>query len=162
MTSAPTLPPTADARPPDADGPPTVRFALKPEGPVTGYVDGGWWPRSRNLEAELPALVDALRDRLGPIETVSYHLGDWDSPPRRVAVDGGIVRLGGYRLQHAGSIDVIAHHHSATLVVVGPEQSDGTAQDALDNSAEPGNTDDVETLLAHVQQIETEQKEDRT
>ncbi|MDT0352853.1 DUF5994 family protein [Pseudonocardia charpentierae] len=33
------------------------RFAaVCAHGPTTGWVDGGWWPRSRDLAAELPGL----------------------------------------------------------------------------------------------------------
>lgn len=46
--------------------------------------------------------------------------------------------------------------------MVDPGQSDGTARDLLGTSGEPGNTDDVETLVAHVQHIDTEQEKDRT
>jgi hypothetical protein len=35
----------------------TLRLKLKPKAPTTGYVDGAWWPRSRDLSAELPALL---------------------------------------------------------------------------------------------------------
>jgi hypothetical protein len=44
---------------------------LKPKAPATGYVDGGWWPRSRDLSAELAALVEVLVVRLGRIERVA-------------------------------------------------------------------------------------------
>jgi hypothetical protein len=37
-----------------------LRLRMKPRGPVTGFVDGAWWPRSRNLAAEVPALLAEL------------------------------------------------------------------------------------------------------
>jgi hypothetical protein len=58
-----------------------LRLRLKPRGPVTGFVDGGWWPRSRGLPAELPALVAVLAVRLGPVESVSYNLDEWGHRP---------------------------------------------------------------------------------
>ena len=43
-----------------------LRLRLKPRGPVTGFVDGGWWPRSRDLAAELPALLAVSRPVYAP------------------------------------------------------------------------------------------------
>jgi len=59
------------------------RLRLKPEAPTTGYVDGAWWPHSRDLTAELPTLLPALTDRLGRIEHVTYSLTTWPPAPRR-------------------------------------------------------------------------------
>jgi hypothetical protein len=62
-----------------------LRLKLKPKAPTIGSVDGAWWPRSRDLAAELPALLAVLAVRLGPIERVGYHLGDWAPTVRRSA-----------------------------------------------------------------------------
>ena len=34
----------------------TPRLRLKPKAPHSGYVDGAWWPHTRNLSTELPDL----------------------------------------------------------------------------------------------------------
>jgi hypothetical protein len=159
--STTTSPRNAAPTPPEGDGP-RARLELKPDGPTTGYVDGGWWPRSRKIEAELPALLAALGQRLGRVESVSYHLGDWETPPRTVMVERFAVRLAGYRVQRTGSVDVIARDWRLTLVVVGPEQPEHVAREVLMASAGQGNADDVATLLAHILPAATEQKEDRT
>jgi hypothetical protein len=137
--------------------PTRVRLALKPAGATTGYVDGGWWPRSGRLEAELPELLDTLRERLGQVESVSYHLGDWSSPPRRVTQGGVSVRLAGYHVQAKGTIDVIARDKRLTLLVVGPAVSERAANNALDAAADPANTDRAATLLEHSDQEKEEQ-----
>ena len=62
----------------------TLRLKLKPKAPTTGYVDGAWWPRSRDLSAELPALLAVLAVRLGRVQRVSFNLTDWDATPRPV------------------------------------------------------------------------------
>ena len=59
-----------------------LRLRLKPKAPRTGYVDGAWWPRSHDLAAELPTLVEVLAVRLGPVGRVAYSIGAWDTPPR--------------------------------------------------------------------------------
>jgi len=63
--SSATLPRNAGEPASSAVADQVARLELKPDAPTTGYVDGGWWPRSRKLEAELPALVAALGQRLG-------------------------------------------------------------------------------------------------
>ncbi len=124
-----------------------VRLHLKPTAPVTGHVDGGWWPRSRDLAAELPLLLAAVTARLGRVERVSYHLGDWDPAARRVDVDGHVVRLAGFRFQRSDTVDIAGRQQRITLLVVPPEASAQAADDALDAAGDPGNTDTVDALL---------------
>ena len=69
MTSAPTIPDTASiprsssrARTDDARRE-RLRLWLKPEAPTTGWVDGGWWPRSQDLAAELSGCWNRKRPR---------------------------------------------------------------------------------------------------
>ncbi len=149
ITSSPT---SSDPRPnPAGTGAPAgpVRLEMKPEGKPTGHVDGGWWPRSRSLADELPGLVEALTPRLGAVERVSYHLGEWQSPPSAVDVGGVSVRLGGYRLQAEASLDVIARDRRATLLVVDPERGERSAGASLNAAAAEGNVDDVAALLGY-------------
>jgi hypothetical protein len=123
------------------------RLKLKPKAPTTGSVDGAWWPRSRDLAAELPALLAVLAVRLGPIERVGYHLGDWGATLRNIRVDGSVVHLGGYRFQHADTVDVLGAKLRLTLLVIPPETPHHAAHDALMAAGHRGNTDDVEHLL---------------
>ena len=44
-----------------------LRLRLRPKALTTGYVDGAWWPRSRDLAAELPALLAVPAVRLGGV-----------------------------------------------------------------------------------------------
>ena len=124
-----------------------LRLRLKPRGAVTGYVDGAWWPRSRDLPAELPALVAVLAIRMGPVESVSYNLDAWEPAPRRITVDGRVVRLAGYRSQHPATIDVLSAGHRVTLLVVPPEATPEAAQGTLMAAGHRGNADRVEALL---------------
>jgi len=149
MTSAPTSPrPSAPARPVE-DPRQRLRLRLKPKAPTTGWVDGGWWPRSRDLAAELPGLLPVLAVRMGRIERVSYHLGEWGPPLRKISCGGGVVRLEGYRSQHADTVDVLAPGQRLTLLVVAPEASAQTAHAVLMAAGHRGNTDDVDTLLRY-------------
>jgi hypothetical protein len=124
-----------------------LRLRLKPKAATTGFVDGAWWPRSRDLAVELPGLLAVLAVRLGRIERVSYHLGDWDPALAKLRAEGGVVRLAGYRAQDADTVDVLAARQRVTLLVVPPETSVQAAHDALMTAGHRGNTDDVAALL---------------
>jgi hypothetical protein len=146
MTSALATPRSGPRAQTDHD-PETVRLRLKPKAPATGSVDGGWWPRSWDLAAELPDLLAVLAVRLGRIERVSYHLGEWGDTVHKVGVDGRLVRLDGFRTQHANTVDVLSARERITLLVVPPEMSEHAAHAALMTAAHRGNTDDVESML---------------
>lgn len=80
------------------------RMSVKPDGPTTGDVDGAWWPGSRDLAIELPTLLAA---GLGWVERVTYNLSVWKPAPRRLAADGRVVRLEGFRSQPADVLTVV-------------------------------------------------------
>lgn len=77
----------------------TLRLKLKPKSPTTGYVDRAWWPRSLDLSAELPDLLAVLTVRQGRVRRVGYHRTAWGQAPRRIPLDGQVVRLGGFHAQ---------------------------------------------------------------
>jgi hypothetical protein len=140
--------PSSSARPvEDPRERPRVRLRLKPKAPTAGWVDGGWWPRSRDLAAELPGLLSVLGVRMGHIERVSYHLGEWGPTLHKISCGGGLVRLEGYRSQHANTMDVLAPGQRITLLVVAPEASAPSAHAVLMAAGRRGNTDDIGTLL---------------
>jgi hypothetical protein len=143
MTSAPT---TRSASQSASDNQ-HLRLRLKPRGPVTGFVDGGWWPRSRDLPAELPALLAVLAVRLGSVESVSYNQDVWGPTPRKITFDGRLVRLAGYRSQHPATIDVLSAGHRLTLLVVPPEATPEAAHASLMAAGRRANTDRIDALL---------------
>ncbi len=125
-----------------------LRLRLRPKALTTGYVDGAWWPRSRNLAAELPALLAVLAVRLGEIPRVSYNLTEWDTVPRQLAVEGIRVRLNGFWSRPAHTVDVIAaDRHRLTLLLVPPDTDPSNAHQTMMRAALRENTDTVEDLL---------------
>ena len=138
MTSASNISPTR---------PEQARLSLKPAGPGTGFVDGAWWPASRDLAAELPALAAELGSRLGRVVSISYHIGVWELGPRKVDLDGATVRFAGYRTQHRDTVDVIGNQGRLTLLVVPPDADPGFARDAMAAAGERGNVDGIDALL---------------
>ena len=126
----------------------TDRLCLKPESATTGFVDGAWWPASRDLAAEMPALLAALGDQVvGPVERVSYNIDAWNAVPRKVRVDGHVVRMGGFRSQSAATLKVLGERRTLTLLVVPPETDEEAAHRILAAASEDGNTDGVDALM---------------
>lgn len=58
-----------------------------------GLLDGAWWPRTRDIVTELPALISVLTEHLGPITRVGVDASAWNYPPARLVVDGRVVHL---------------------------------------------------------------------
>jgi hypothetical protein len=142
-----------DHRPPEWAAPTEerVRLKLKPKATTTtGFVDGGWWPRSRDLSAELPSLVAVLAIRLGQVERVGYRLSEWDPAPHRIVVDGGLVHLDGYRMRSAGTVDLVGVTQRLTLLVVPPDADEQLAHRALVAAGHRDNADSVAALLDHI------------
>ena len=75
---------------------PSARLALKPVGPSPGQVglDGAWWPRSRDLSDELPALADVLDPLWGRITRIAVNPRYWPIIPQRIFVNGHVVKVG--------------------------------------------------------------------
>lgn len=73
---------------------PAARLALKTDGTSRGLLDGAWWPRSRDLPSELPALTDVLDPLWGRITRIAVNPKHWPVIPRKVPVGGHIVKVG--------------------------------------------------------------------
>ncbi|MFD7229478.1 DUF5994 family protein [Streptomyces sp. NPDC059881] len=58
-----------------------------------GVLDGAWWPRSRDIGAELPSLITALTGHLGPVDRVGLDSGAWEELPTRLIIDDRVVHI---------------------------------------------------------------------
>ncbi|PWK91809.1 hypothetical protein C8D88_1011848 [Lentzea atacamensis] len=125
-----------------------LRLRLRPKALTTGYVDGAWWPRSRDLAAELPALLAVLAVRLGETPRVSYNLTEWDTAPRQIAARGVRVRLSGFWSRPPHTVDIVAgDRRHLTLLLVPPDTEPSAAHRAMMCAAQRENADTVEILL---------------
>ncbi|WP_394619624.1 DUF5994 family protein [Lentzea sp. JNUCC 0626] len=126
-----------------------LRVRLRPKAPTTGHVDGAWWPRTRDLAAELPALLAVPAVRLGDISRVSYNLTEWDTAPRHIAVEGVRVHLDGFWSRPEHTVAVVAgNRRRLVLLLVPPDCDPFTAHQAMLHAAHRQNTDTVEKLLS--------------
>ena len=141
----PTPSPVAPERP---DGG-AVRLALIAP-PVAGTpLDGAWWPRTRNLAHELTPLVEELRRRGIRVVRVAYHPDSWEPAARRLDADGRTIRLGWFRdidrqlLNLTGDLK----RGRLDLLVVPPDTTAATAQQAFSAATDPANRHTPTALL---------------
>jgi hypothetical protein len=126
-----------------------TRVELKPAGAATGYVDGGWWPRSSDPAGEFPGMILALHERIGLVSRVSYNLDGWEPVQRKLTVDGRVVKCEGFHTTNAHIITVVGvNSDRVTLLVVPPATPDAAAQAMLRTAADKDNTATVEDILA--------------
>ncbi|NKZ02344.1 hypothetical protein HGB48_00995 [Actinomadura latina] len=100
-------------------------------------MDGGWWPRSRDTDAELTELLTALArtgEAPGPPTRVAIDFDDWDGVPLRIAVLGREVRVVWLaHLQHMVAI-TCGRADPILLLVIPPGTRPSSAEAALDRS----------------------------
>jgi hypothetical protein len=126
----------------------TPRLRLKPKALMCGYVDGAWWPHSDDLATELPDLLAVLSVRLGRIDRVLYNVNEWAKPPRKLFTGGRAVRLDGYQLQPAHTLEVIGLGRTRIVLLVVPANTGSDEAHAmLMAAASPGNDATVGDLL---------------
>ena len=73
---------TTPVPPTGRSAPQGLRLRLDPTLARGGILDGGWWPRSRDPDAELPDLIAGLESSLGAITRVALNPEPWDGAPR--------------------------------------------------------------------------------
>jgi hypothetical protein len=125
--------------------PPALRVRLNPTLSGEGVVDGAWWPRSLDLEAELPELIAGLDSRLGVIIRVMLNLDAWDPSPRRLAAGSRRIHVGRFHTMDPHTIGLTTTDRKRfVLLVVPPAATTTSAEIAMamaakaDNSTRPG------------------------
>ena len=129
----------------------TPRLWLKRKAPISGYVDGAWWPHSDDLQTELPDLLSVLSVRLGAVARVMYKVDEWSIAPRQLAIGGHKVRLDGYHRQPPHTLEVLDARGNRIVLLVVPARTDPERAHSIVMAAAA--TDDrtsVESLLAGV------------
>jgi uncharacterized protein DUF5994 len=108
-----------------------------------GFIDGAWWPRSRDLTDELPPLLDVLWTAGRDVNRVLYNLDFWAAAPRRLTVAGRSVRLGGFRRQDSLTIGLVDAwgRERIDLLLVDPGTDSDVAVRALALASPPDSGD---------------------
>ncbi|WP_046776620.1 DUF5994 family protein [Streptomyces yangpuensis] len=126
----------------------SARLTLTPKTVLAGLLDGAWWPRSRDLAAELPSLVEALEGRFGRITRVVVNPTCWPVVPHKVFVAGHIVHVGWFTEQDSDKLILLSYAVGRCDLLVIPPETEPTAADRLMTAAAlPGNVRAVGTLM---------------
>jgi hypothetical protein len=124
------------------------RLCLDPALKRLGAVDGGWWPRSRNANVELPLLVSSLNARAGAVVRLGVDARDWEDIPRRITVGGHVVRIGQFAHVNHKIIVTRGPQDHILLLVIPPQASTAAAKSALARAATGRNSGRPEEILA--------------
>jgi len=126
-----------------------LRFVCRDPVFADDPVHGAWWPRSRNLEDELPALLRALDLGGHEVTRVMFGTRGWESSPRQIAYAGRVVRLVGYYSQSAHSIVLVdtTGVRQLNLLVIPPDTVDEVASAALAMAGRDGGTERLNEIL---------------
>nr|BFD92168.1 DUF5994 family protein [Kitasatospora sp. Xyl93] len=127
--------------------PGTVLLRLETTQSREGALDGAWWPRSRDVGAELPGLVRALAEHLGPVASVGLDTDAWDDVPARLVVDGRSVHIDRYPVGDDTVIVTRGDRDHFSLLVVPPQASREAALAAMARAVEAGGTDSAGQIL---------------
>lgn len=139
--------PTTSAPAPGAAGRGPLRLRLM-TAPGSGHLDGGWWPRTRDLPTELADLAGHFPARRGRVTGIHYSTRHWDGAVGGVRVHDAVVLLGSSGGYDGDHVDVrTTDGTTLRLLVVPPDFSDADGEDALLASTTPGNSHSGRDLL---------------
>ncbi|MFF7884054.1 DUF5994 family protein [Streptomyces sp. NPDC020794] len=118
---------------------PPLRLQLALPGTAPALIDGAWWPRSRDLTAELPALTAVLDPLWGRITHVTVNPTFWPVIPRRVPVQGHMVKVGWFKAEQDPHKLLLLSYTAGRwdLLVIPPETDDVTAARLMTAASDP-------------------------
>ncbi|MFC9231798.1 DUF5994 family protein [Streptomyces decoyicus] len=118
-----------------------LRLLLAPAGTAPALLDGAWWPRSRNLTAELPSLTAFLDPLWGRITHVTVNPTLWPVIPRKVPVKEHVVGVGWFKEQDPHKLLLLSYATGRwDLLVIPPETGPATAARLMTEAADPMGT----------------------
>ncbi|MGW1953988.1 DUF5994 family protein [Streptomyces sp. NPDC001920] len=112
-----------------------------------GVLDGAWWPRSRDMGAELPALLSALIAHLGPVTRVGLDTAAWESLPTRILVDDRVVHIDSFSVGDDTVLITRGDRDVFSLLVVPPDAAPEAARIAMAQAVRADNTSRAEQIL---------------
>ncbi|MFJ5709992.1 DUF5994 family protein [Streptomyces sp. NPDC093105] len=141
-----------------AVGPGTALLRLETTHSRQGVLDGAWWPRTRDVEQEVPALVSVLAEHLGPITRVGLDATAWDTIPTRLVIDDRVVHLDSFPVGDDTVLITRGDKDHFALMVVPPDMEPDAARTAMARAVHADNiTPATELLVAPLPPPATEQ-----
>ncbi|WP_340378186.1 DUF5994 family protein [Streptomyces sp. SS7] len=112
-----------------------------------GVLDGAWWPRSRDIGAELPALLSALVAHLGPVTRVGLDSAAWEGLPTRIVVDDRVVHVDSFPVGDDTVLITRGAQDVFSLLVVPPHTTPEAARAAMAQAVRADNISQAEQIL---------------
>ncbi|MEU9378991.1 DUF5994 family protein [Streptomyces sp. NPDC048255] len=112
-----------------------------------GLMDGAWWPRTRAIETELPALISVLTGYLGPITRVGMDASAWNSLPPRLVIDGRVVHLDSDPVGDDTVLITRGDNDHFALLVVPPNTTADAAREAMARAVRADNITQAAQIL---------------
>ncbi|WP_329382864.1 DUF5994 family protein [Streptomyces sp. NBC_01351] len=127
-----------------------ARLSLTPKTALAGRLDGAWWPRSRDLETELPALAAALEEPWGRITRVTVNPTRWPVVPHTIPVTGRTLHVGWFTEQDPDKLILLSYTVGRwDLLVIPPETEPTAAARLMAAAATPGSVLTASVLMAN-------------
>lgn len=112
-----------------------------------GVLDGAWWPRSRDIAAELPELLSALTRHLGPVTRVGLDTAAWAGLPTRIVVDDRVVHIDSFPMGDDTVLITRGDQDLFSLLVVPPNATPEAAHAAMAQAVRADNISQAEQIL---------------
>ncbi|MGW1025107.1 DUF5994 family protein [Streptomyces sp. NPDC002577] len=112
-----------------------------------GVLDGAWWPRSRDIGAELPALLSALIEHIGPVRRVGLDTAAWEGLPTRIVVDDQVVHIDAFPVGDDTVLITRGDQELFSLLVVPPNATPEAARTAMAQAVRADNISQAEQIL---------------
>ncbi|MFF3336783.1 DUF5994 family protein [Streptomyces sp. NPDC002888] len=116
-----------------------------------GVLDGAWWPRSRDIGVELPALLSALTGHLGPVTRVGLDTAAWEGLPTRIVVDDRVVRIDSFPVGDDTVLITCGDQDVFSLLVIPPHATPAAAHAAMAQAVRADNITQAEQILIDTQ-----------
>ncbi|MGW0735005.1 DUF5994 family protein [Streptomyces sp. NPDC002851] len=161
MTATISSSPTLEAD--DRFSPSSLRLSLAPAGSAPALLDGAWWPRSRDLSAELPSLTAVLDPLWGRITRVTVNPTHWPVVPRKVPVAGHVVKVGWFLPEQDPHELLLLSYHLGrwNLLVVPPRTTPASAAWLMAAASDPLGTSTASRLMEAAASLRTVSETDR-
>jgi hypothetical protein len=112
-----------------------------------GVLDGAWWPRSRDIGAELPGLITALTEYLGPITRVGLDAGAWEGLPTRMTIDDRVVHIDSFSSGDDTVLITRGEQDLFSLLVIPSHAAPDAARAAMAEAVRAGSVTEAERIL---------------
>ena len=112
-----------------------------------GILDGAWWPRSRVIAAELPGLISALTEHIGPVDRIGLDSTAWDELPTRMTIDDRVVHIDAFSVGDDTALVTRRNQDYFSLLVVPPDTAPDAARAAMAEAVRIDNPKRAEQIV---------------